>query len=111
MYTIEKIKTSVLDPAGLPIWEVVVRDMNGHVVHSDNCYDCDVDSMVDELQGEFSACIEPLDEYTIKMSSGGGTIRDFATLHTFQEAIDLGNSCGWKFMDENGFVWELFLED
>lgn len=108
MYTFEKIKTNNLGPDGLPIWEVVVRDMNGHVSHADYCYEYDLDRIINELQDEFSVPVEPV---TIKMSSGGGTVRDFATLRTFQEAIELGNSYDWVLVDENGFVWELFLDD
>ena len=53
MYTFEKIKTNNLGPDGLPIWEIVVRDCNGHAVHTDCCYDSDLDRMTDELKAEF----------------------------------------------------------
>lgn len=108
MYTIEKIKTADLDPTGLPIWEVVVRDHHGHAVHHDYCYTCDLDRMIDELQAEFRDIPDP---WCVKMASGGGTVYRFASGLTEEEALDMCADNNWQYVDENGFVWELYAEE
>lgn len=50
-------------------------------------------------------------EYVITMSSGGGTVRDFMTLPSFQEAFEICEGYGWAFMDENEFEWELEIDE
>ena len=107
MYTIEKVKTNDLDPIGLPIWEVIVRDYNGHAVHHDYCYTCDLDRMVEELQTSFRDIPDP---WCVKMSSGGGTVYTYADCMTEQEARELVEYYHHEYVDENGFVWELYAE-
>lgn len=161
MYAIEKVKTNNLDPTGLPIWEVIVRDHHGHAVHHDCCYERDLDRMVSELQATFCDIPNPwcvkmqrrvgsemiaqvfgsgmtkeeavdlcnhyawncvdvdgfmwelyaeAEQWTVFMQSEGGTIYDFASGLTEKEALELCVQYDWKFMDENGFVWELYAE-
>ena len=50
-------------------------------------------------------------EYVITMSSGHGTVRDFMTLPTKEEAIDICEGYGWVFMDENEFEWSLDIDE
>ena len=50
-------------------------------------------------------------EYVITMSSGGGTVRDFMTLPTKEEAEEICEGFGWVFMDENEFEWELEIDE
>lgn len=107
MYTIEKVKTNDLDPTGLPIWEVIIRDYNGHAVHHDCCYTCDLDRMIEELQVSFQDIPDP---WCVKMSSGGGTVYTYASCLTEQEACDLASYYNHEYVDEHGFVWELYAE-
>lgn len=44
---------------------------------------------------------------TIWMYSGGGTKREFMTCETKYEACEFCSIYGWKYVDENGFEWEL----
>lgn len=46
-------------------------------------------------------------EYVITMSSGHGTVLDFMTLPTKEEAEEICESYDWEFKDENEFVWGL----
>lgn len=48
---------------------------------------------------------------TVMMSSGGGTVRPFATFESEEEAIRFVNDNHFEWEDENGFVWELFVEE
>lgn len=50
-------------------------------------------------------------EFVITMSSGGGTVRDFMTLPTKEEAEEICEGYGWVFMDENEFEWELDIDE
>lgn len=59
MYTFEKIKTNDFGPDGLPIWEVVVRDRNGHAVHTDCCCTRDLDRLIVEFQTAFKTIADP----------------------------------------------------
>lgn len=49
-------------------------------------------------------------EYVITMSSGHGTVRDFMTLASKEEAEDICEAMGWKFLDENEFEWGLDID-
>ena len=107
MYTIEKVKTADLDPTGLPIWEVIVRDHHGHAVHHDYCYTCDLDGLVAELQAAFHDIPNP---WCVKMTR---RVADcilsevFASGLTKEDALDLCARYDWCHVDENGFLWEL----
>lgn len=50
-------------------------------------------------------------EYVITMSSGHGTVRDFMTLPTKEEAEEICEAMGWRFLDENEFEWELDIDE
>lgn len=50
-------------------------------------------------------------EYVITMSSGHGTVMDFMTLPTKEEAEEICEGYGWVFMDENEFEWELEIDE
>lgn len=49
--------------------------------------------------------------YTIQLSTGW-IRKDYVTGLTEQEAIDFCDENGWKFRDENGFVWDMdYIEE
>lgn len=50
-------------------------------------------------------------EYVITMSSGHGTVLDFMTLPSFQEAFEICEGYRWEFKDENDFVWDLEIDE
>lgn len=108
MYTVETNRTGDIGSNGQPIWEVIVRDMKGHAVHSDFCYECDLDRMLAELLTIEEP--EPGAECTIRMSVGSVT-RYFMTLPTLREANEVGNQYDWEFTDENGIVWQLYIDN
>lgn len=50
--------------------------------------------------------------YKITMSSGGGTIRCFmGGFETEAEAIEIASLYNWHWCDENGFDWDLDVEE
>lgn len=50
-------------------------------------------------------------EYVITKSSGHGTVRDFMTLPTREEAEEICENLDWVFLDENEFEWELDIDE
>ena len=50
-------------------------------------------------------------KYRVVMCSGGGTKVTFASDMTHSEASQLAEDCGWEYTDENGFVWNLEVEE
>lgn len=50
-------------------------------------------------------------EYVITMSSGGGTVRDFLTCDSREEAEEICESYDWCFVDENAFEWSLDIDE
>lgn len=50
-------------------------------------------------------------EFVITMSSGGGTVRDFLTCSSREEAEDVCESYDWRFVDENAFEWSLDIDE
>ena len=49
--------------------------------------------------------------FEIWMCSPGGVTYLFSAADTLSEALEIGHSYGWQFTDENGFVWDLYLEE
>lgn len=49
--------------------------------------------------------------WKITMSSGGGTVRTFASGLSKEEAEEIAAGYGWEFVDENGFAWALDVEE
>ena len=104
MYTFEKIKTNNIGPDGLPIWEVVIRDRNGHAVHhADCCYTHDLDLVMAEFQ---TACQTISDPWEIKMVHGD-TVRDFAFYLTEQEAKECCKEADYHYLDPDGIDWRM----
>ncbi len=49
--------------------------------------------------------------FKLRIHSGHGTIYDFMCGLTEEEAIEIGDSYGWHFTDENGFCWDMDYDD
>ena len=49
--------------------------------------------------------------YKLRIHSGGGTTYDFMCGLTEEEAIGIGNSYKWRFLDENEFCWDMDYDE
>lgn len=50
-------------------------------------------------------------EYVVTMSSGGGTVYDFMTCSSREEAEQVCEGYNWTFVDENEFEWSLDIDE
>ena len=50
-------------------------------------------------------------KYKVVMKSWGGTERDMYTNLTYAEALEICDSYGWEFSYDDGYVWDLAIEE
>lgn len=51
-------------------------------------------------------------KFNILMESGGGTVREFwGVFETEEEAIKCAEHFGWEYVDDNRFVWSLYIDE
>ena len=49
--------------------------------------------------------------FTLRIHSGGGTVLDFMGGLTEAEAVEIGDYYGWRWIDENGFCWDMDFDE